>query len=50
MRILGWHEIRQILADALQPNVLELGAKVAGYTEEEDGTLSVHLEVSTHNT
>jgi hypothetical protein len=46
MCILGWHEIRQALADALPDGVVELGTKVTGYTEEDDETVTVNFEVS----
>eukprot|EP00884_Botryococcus_braunii_P001462 jgi/Botrbrau1/11316/Bobra.0038s0077.1 len=44
MCFLGWHEIRQALADALPQGTVELGTKVTGYTKEEDETLSVNFE------
>lgn len=49
MCLLGWHEIRQALADALPDGVVELGTKVTGYNEEDDETLSVSFEVSCYN-
>jgi hypothetical protein len=40
----GWHEIRQNLYDALPPDTVQLGRKVAGYDEDEQG-VTVRFQV-----
>jgi hypothetical protein len=45
--VLGWHEIRQSLYDALPSETVEMGRKIAGY-EEEDDSITVCFQVYIH--
>jgi hypothetical protein len=45
--VLGWHEIRNSLLEQLPPDAVQMGKKVLGYEENDDGTLTVQFQAST---
>eukprot|EP00884_Botryococcus_braunii_P001468 jgi/Botrbrau1/11321/Bobra.0038s0081.1 len=42
--VLGWHEIRNALAEPLPPETVQMGSKVLGYEENKDDTVTLQFQ------